>query len=120
MSSTKTINIALEDMVFFAHHGVYEEEKKIGREFQVSVYLDCLVEIDGSDKLSDTYNYEWIFEIVKEEMNIPRKLLETVAFHIANKLRSKSSILQSGIIKIKKEGLPLGGKIKRSIITYPI
>ena len=107
-------------MSFYAFHGVYPEEQLVGRSFRVSVYLDCEVEIDGSDELTDTYNYEWIYTIVKQEMAIPRKLLETVAYHIAKKLRSKSSLLQKGEIKIYKEGLPLGGKIGRSLIVYPV
>jgi len=115
----KTITIALEDMIFYAYHGVYAEEQTLGREFRVSVYLDCEVEIDGSDSLSDTYNYEWIYEVVQEEMAISRKLLETVVFHIATKLRQKSDLLSSGRVIIYKEGLQLGGKVGRSMITYP-
>lgn len=120
LTNQKLVTIALEDMEFYAYHGVYVEENIIGRTFHVSVYLNCNVEVDGSDQLNETYNYEWIYHIVKEEMAIPRKLLETVAFHISDKLRSKSKLLVSGEIKIYKEGLPLGGKIGRSLIIYPI
>ena len=120
MDAKTTITIALEDMIFYAFHGVYAEEQTLGREFRVSVYLECHVIIDGDDRLSNTYNYEWIYEIVKEEMAIPRKLLETVAFHIAQKLRQKSNLLSSGEIRIYKEGLQLGGKIGRSLISFPV
>lgn len=116
----KLVTIALEDMSFYAFHGVYPQESKVGRRFIISVFLECELEVDGSDRLSETFNYEWIYEIVESEMSKPRKLLETVAFHIANRLRSKSSVLQSGLIVINKEGLPLGGKIGRSSISYPI
>ncbi len=120
MSNQKTVVIALEDMEFFAYHGVYPEENKVGRNYRVSVYLNCAVDIDGTDDLASSYNYEWIYEIANEEMNTPRKLLETVAFHMARKLRQKSDLLQSGEIKIYKEGLPLAGKVGRSLIVYQI
>lgn len=112
------INIALEGMRFYAFHGVYEEEQKIGRHFIVSVYLECDAHIDGKDELGDTYNYEWIYEATTKEMNVPRKLLETVAYNIGEDLRSRSSLFQSGIIKISKEGLVLGGDVERSVIEY--
>ena len=120
MAGTNKVKIALEDIEFFAYHGVYKEENKIGRRYFVSVYLECEVNIDGSDELVDTFNYEWIYEIVQHEMAIPRKLLETVAFHIAQKLRLKSPLLQSGTIRICKEGLALGGNIGRSLIEFPV
>jgi dihydroneopterin aldolase len=119
MTTENELTIALEDMYFFSYHGVYPEEQKIGRVYHVSVYIKIDNNIDGKDKLSKTYNYEWIQEIVKEEMDVSRKLLETVAFHIAKKLRNKSPILKSGKIKIMKEGIPISGKISRSLIIFP-
>ena len=119
MSHKRMINIALESMKFHACHGFYDEEKKTGRSFLVSVFLDCEVEIDGTDQLADTYNYEWIYEVVSEEMNTPRKLLETVAFHISQKLINKSSVLKSGTIKIEKLGLPALGNIAKATISFP-
>lgn len=118
MSEKKPITISLEGMHFFAYHGVYEEEQKIGRDFTVSVFVDCLVDIDGSDELTDTYNYEWIYSIVEQEMKHTRKLLETVAFFIGKGLRAQSSLLESGVVKISKEALVLGGEVDRSTIEY--
>jgi len=120
LDSKNIVNIALEDMSFYAFHGVYPQETKVGRNFKVSVYLDCNLKIDGSDQLSDTYNYEWIYEIVESEMKKPKKLLETVAYHIADRLRKKSDVLQRGQIIIYKEGLPIEGNVTRSRITYPV
>lgn len=110
--------IALEDMSFHAYHGVYEEEQKVGRTFLISVYLDCRLTIDGHDALSETFNYEWIYEIVSSEMIEPKKLLETVIFRIKKRLLERSSVVDGGLIRIQKEGLPLGGKVGRSVVEH--
>lgn len=119
MVSKKQISIGLENMEFYAYHGVYSEERVIGAKFLVSVKLLCDIFISGEDKLEDTYNYEWIYEITSDEMSRPKKLLETIAFHMATRLKEKSSCLISGSIKISKEGLAIGGKLERSFIEYP-
>jgi len=116
--SAEDYQIALEGMSFHAYHGVYPEEQKVGRTFKVSVYLDCELFIDGSDELGETFNYEWIYEIVKREMEEPKKLLETLIYNIKKKILAKSDIVKGGLIRIQKEGLPLGGKVARSALEH--
>ena len=72
--------IALEGLQFHAFHGVYPHERESGNFFE----LDIAVQTDFSaaaeqDDINATVNYESIFRIVKEEMDQPSKLLETVA-----------------------------------------
>lgn len=116
--SAEYYQIALEGMCFHAYHGVYPEEQKVGRTFNVSVYLDCKLIVDGSDDLGETFNYEWIYEIVSSEMGEPKKLLETLIYNIKKRILVKSDVVKGGLIRIQKEGLPLGGKVTRSSVEH--
>ncbi len=70
--------VHLRDIKFFAFHGVYEEEKLTGNEFEVNLTVEFDRGSVGND-LSRTIDYVLLFEILKTEMNAPRALLETVA-----------------------------------------
>lgn len=105
-------------MRFFAYHGVYAEETKMGRYFVVDVDLDCAIELNDRDELGDTYNYEWIYQITAMEMKTPRKLLETLLYRISRALLAKSTLVQGGTIRIKKEALLIGGDVDRSVVEY--
>ena len=52
--------IALEGMEFFAFHGFYDEEQKIGNKYGVDLYLTTdLKRAATSDDLHETVNYEY-------------------------------------------------------------
>lgn len=110
--------IALEGLDFHAFHGVYPHERESGNWFEV----DIAVETDFSkaaedDDLSETVNYETLFRIVKEEMEKPSRLLETVAKNIVDDvLREFPSVMQVEF-KISKLNPPIGGKCKRSTVS---
>jgi len=70
--------VHLRDIKFFAFHGVYDEEKFTGNEFEVNL---SVVFDQGTvdDDLARTVDYVHLFKILNIEMNQPRTLLETVA-----------------------------------------
>src|SRR5574339_202976 len=95
--------VALEGLEFHAFHGVYPHERESGNLFEV----DITVETDFSmaaanDELQGTVNYESLFKIVKEEMDQPSKLLETVAEKIARDVLQKFPEAQLVELKIAK------------------
>ena len=66
--------ITIENMEFYAYHGHFEEEQKIGTWFS----LDLTMEVDTSkaeltDELEDTVDYSAVYQVVKEQMMIPSK-----------------------------------------------
>ena len=110
--------VALEGLEFHAFHGVYPHERASGNFFEV----DIAVETDFTrgaeqDDLSGTVNYETLFEIVKEEMDQPSKLLETVAEKIVNHVLEILPSVSSVELKISKLNPPIGGKCKKSSIS---
>ncbi len=100
--------IALTGLKFFARHGVWEQETKVGNEFIVDIrvripYSDEIL----SDDLNATISYADIFSIVEEEMSKPRKLLETVAATIRQRISSKWNEILGGSITICKSIPPI-------------
>lgn len=117
----KTSYILLEEMRFFAHHGVFDEERQTGNYFTVDLKMKVsLANAAESDNLIDTLNYGTAYEIVKKEMAIPSKLLEHVAKRIIDALFDEfGRQLASVEIKLSKHNPPLGGEVgKATVILY--
>ena len=83
-----TLTIELKELQFFAHHGLYPEERITGNEFKVdlSVVYEPLKET--ITHLDETINYATLFELVRDEMNRPEGLLETVVMKIAANIKT--------------------------------
>lgn len=110
--------IALEGLQFFAYHGFYAEERKIGTRYSV----DISVEVDfydaaTSDELQKTVDYQEIFEIVKEEMGIPSYLLENIIYRIFEKIKSSFPQVKSATASISKHNPPIGGVCEKAKVT---
>ena|SRR6185503_19566084 len=101
--------IELRDLEFYSFHGLYEEEKKAGGEFIVDVFAKFPAEDHILNSINETVNYAALFTIVKDEMNQPRELLETVAQSIAEKIYAKYSVIKEVEIRIEKKKAPIVG-----------
>ena len=108
--------VALEGVRFFANHGYYPEEQKVGNEFIVDIETVMIVKENLNDELSDTVNYERLFEIAANEMKTPRKLLETVAHRILRAIVTEFSELETVNVCIRKLNLPMKGEIRNSLV----
>lgn len=110
--------VALKEVRFFAFHGFYPEEQKIGSVF----YLDLETEFDLfttlNDDLSDTVNYERLFAIAQAEMQQTRKLIETVAQAILNQVITEFTQVQTARIRIRKMNPPLNGEVGYSEVVF--
>lgn len=82
-----TMQIILEDISFYAHHGVLEQERRVGNKFLVSVWVEVSpLPSAQCDSLDGTVSYAEIFASVSREMSIPSMTLEHVAGRIARRL----------------------------------
>jgi len=108
--------VALEGVRFFAYHGFYPEEQLTGNEFIVDIETEFPVSNDGNDDLANTVNYERLFEIASVEMQETRKLLETVAHGILNKISEEFPFVQLVKVSIRKMHLPVKGEVGNSLI----
>lgn len=104
--------ITIENMEFYAYHGHFEEEQKIGTWFS----LDLTMEVDTSkaelsDELEDTVDYSAVYQVVKEQMMIPSKLLEHVGRRILDTIKERFPDVKNTQLKVRKMNPPLGGKM---------
>ncbi|MBN1414156.1 MAG: dihydroneopterin aldolase [Bacteroidales bacterium] len=103
--------ILLENMEFYSYHGHYPEEQKIGNRFVVSVSIDTdLKKSSETDNLADAIDYRKVYEIVKQEMQVPSKLLEHVAGRMVESIYKAFNGIEKVTVKVTKLNPPLGGK----------
>jgi dihydroneopterin aldolase len=110
--------IEIEGMRFYAYHGHFEAERIVGNEFQVDVSLETnCIPASISDDLNDALNYQAVYDLVKNEMQISSHLLENVAKRILDSLFSEFPNIQKAWVKVSKLNPPMGGQIKRVSVT---
>ncbi|MDB5120007.1 MAG: dihydroneopterin aldolase [Sphingobacteriales bacterium] len=108
--------VILKDIRFFAFHGFYEEEQLLGCEFYVNIETESDVYGNGGDDISNTINYERLFQIASLEMQNTQKLLETVAHSILDQIRHEFLGVKVIKVSIRKMHPPLRGQVDSSII----
>lgn len=109
--------VSLEGLEFHAYHGVYPHERSSGNKFEVDIHVE--IRFDDSafrDELSGTLNYEKLYAVVKEEMEKPSKLLETVGNAIAESALEKFDEAISVEVKISKFNPPIGGVCRKASV----
>jgi dihydroneopterin aldolase len=105
--------ILLNDLTFYARHGVGEQETVVGNEFRVQLRLKVDFSAAAeSDELDGTVSYADVFEVVKSEMEVPSKLLEHVAMRIARRLLNDFPLIEEVKIKLEKRNPPMGADIE--------
>lgn len=97
-------------MEFYAYHGFFEEEQKLGNRFTVDLEINVDLEKAGaSDELALTVDYGQVYEVVSSVMKSPAKLLETIATDInADILKAFPSVKCSTVL-VSKHNPPIGG-----------
>jgi dihydroneopterin aldolase len=110
------LTIALEQAAFYAYHGLYPEEAVIGNHF----LLDVAVRIPGAlpvDDLSETVNYQGIYEVAKAVMAVPRPLLEEVVYALSDALKQRYPAIRHSIVTLRKMAPPMGADIRNSLVS---
>ena len=102
-----TLTITLNELRFFAFHGLYPEEKITGNEFIVDMEVSFQPEQDTILGLADTINYASLYQLVKKRMEVPADLLETLAMDLANDIHHHFSRVNQFSIHIRKMHPPL-------------
>ncbi|HEY8401537.1 MAG TPA: dihydroneopterin aldolase [Cytophagaceae bacterium] len=113
------VEVALEGMEFYAFHGFYEYERRTGNNYTVDVKVVADTDLAGdTENIDNTVNYEIIYKEVKEEMNTPSLLLETIAYNISRRIFDRFPIVKSAEVAISKHNPPVGGVCAKSKVTF--
>jgi len=106
-------HIILDDLRFYAYHGVSPQEQQVGNEYSIHLKLELdLTKASESDELEHTVSYAEVATAVKQEMDIPSRLLEHVCGRIVNRLFRQFPPLQHIYIELYKRNPPMGADIK--------
>jgi len=109
--------IKVENIKVFAFHGCLKEETKIGSDYRVDLKVKANLQTSAkTDLLSDTVDYVLLNAIVKEEMKIPSKLLETVAKRILDRIFYEDSLVEKATISVSKLNPPIDGDVEKVTI----
>ena len=112
-----TGRVSLEGLEFHAFHGVYPHERESGNKFEVDIHVDTDFSAGArQDDLHGTVDYEILYRIVKDEMEKPSKLLETVAEKIVEDVFRELPAVLFVELKISKLNPPIGGKCERASV----
>ena len=102
--------VALEGMEFFAYHGYYDEEQKMGNKYSVDVAVDTdLTAAAQHDALAETVNYELLYRIIAGVMSRPSRLLEALNLQIIKEVFKRFPGVDLVEVSISKFNPPIGG-----------
>lgn len=106
--------IRLDGLKFYARHGVFPQETRVGAEFTVDLCLRTdFSQAAETDALEGTISYAEVFERVKAEMEIPSRLLEHVVYRIARRLLDDFPNVMEVTIGLYKQNPPMGADCRR-------
>ena len=112
--------IIIEQMEFFAFHGHFEEEQRIGNKFLVDIEIETVrtEKAATTDHLKDALDYQQVYDLVSKQMAITSHLLEHVAGRIMEAIIEQFKAIISFLrIKVSKINPAMGGSIgKVSVI----
>ena len=105
----KSSSIFIDNLRLYAHHGVMEQEQRVGAWFILHVRVHYyIMKAMESDNISDAISYAELVDVVKEEMAKPSRLLEHVAGRIADAIFERFPQAKAVSLKLIKENPPMG------------
>ena len=110
--------VSLEGLEFFAYHGYYREEQKVGNKYAVDIKVIAdFHQAARDDSLAETVNYELLYKVIETEMKIRSRLLENIGERIANAVFDTFDQIEKIEVSVSKFNPPIGGVCTRAKIT---
>ena len=104
--------IRLNNMRFYAYHGLFPEEKKLGQRFELDLEIACDLSSPGqNDNIETSINYAHVYSVVRNCVEGEKfNLLEALAEHIAKTVQQNWKINRLKL-KIRKSSPPISGDL---------
>jgi len=113
-------NVSLNELSFYAYHGIHEEETKIGNRYSLNITVSLFLAPDEVSQINKTIDYSVIANIAEKAMQIPTPLLETVVYNIANDILATFNQAQNVTVELFKHTPPLGILCKSSSVKIEL
>jgi dihydroneopterin aldolase len=101
------VTIKLKQLRFFAHHGLYEEERKVSNEFIVDLEVGFESPVPVITRMNETINYIRLYELVKRYMLQTNDLIESLAMKISDDIHQLYPQVKKISISITKKYPPV-------------
>ncbi len=101
------LTVHLQNLHFFAHHGVYEGEPETGTGFEVDLHVQYDEKEIKFDDLKNVLNYAELYQIVKKRMAMATPLIEEIAESIIYQIRHEYSFVKEVTLSIFKLHPPI-------------
>jgi 7,8-dihydroneopterin aldolase/epimerase/oxygenase len=108
------MKIKLNRMVFYGHHGVHPEERKLGQRFVVDFCFETDSKHDETiEHIEDTIDYTQVFDIIKDVLeNKEFMLLENCGNTILSTVMSSFPRIEYCTVNIQKPSVPIKGSLE--------
>lgn len=114
-------HIILQEMRFYAYHGVLPQERVVGGDYTVSVEVDVdTTAAMEHDVVDVTLNYAELYEVVQNEMLTPSDLLEHLAGRIGKAIMTAFPQVKAVDLTVMKDNPPMGADCKGAGIKLHI
>ena len=101
--------MTLRNLRFHAYHGVLEQERIVGNDYEVSVRMSYdMRRAIATDDVANALNYAEAYEIIKRVMMQPSRLIERVAWRIAKALLDEFPMARNAEVTLVKLNPPMG------------
>jgi len=85
------------------------QERLTGNDYRIDLKINYpLDDAVVTDEVEDTLNYATVYQLTKQEMERPSKLVENVAYRIAKSLIDHFPTIKEVYIKVAKCNPPMG------------
>ena len=103
----------MHNAVFYAYHGNESEEQYLGGKYHVDVEIETdFTNAATHDKLAETVNYEFLYNIVKEIITGSKFfIIEAIAQRIVDAILDNISIVNGVRVRVRKPGAPIKGVV---------
>ncbi len=110
--------VHLNNLRLFGYHGLYEEEKILGNEFEMSISLQLVYNQKEKLSIDDTVNYAEVYKVVKEVFAVREDLLETICVNTANAISQRFNQVKKLTITLTKLQMPITGFIGTAGVSF--
>jgi dihydroneopterin aldolase len=112
--------VRLVNAVFYAHHGVMQEEHRIGGRYEVDVAMDLDFRAAAEhDDLDQTVDYERVYNLVRDLVTGNKfYLIEKLAYLIAHAVLETFDVVVRTEVTVRKANPPVGGSVDRAEAVY--
>lgn len=111
--------IRMRNCAFFARHGVFEEEERLGQRFYVDADLEIKAGIGlEMDSMESTVDYGAVFVEIERIITGKRRfLIEALALDVARALCEKFPRIVMATITVRKPNAPVPGVLDHVEVT---